>query len=306
MNVCNKIQSGPCLELFKDQSIIFTEYDEGTEPGTFFEIIGGNDPTAYNCLLKAKETYEYHTSRLYEFTSKNGSFEANEIFSNMRTSDHPTIFPFIQEGIVYLIELNITRNTKIIFSLDLYNCRQPSLFMLDNEYALYIWVGWWPVEDAEILQDDINNVDNRAGESRFQQERFEAMSTASAYWKTKCSGSDYEKKAFIISAGFEPTEFITIFPEWTVRDDIAELNGEDGATSSTTTIEEYLSLYKQKTYPLNELLDRKCKLEGINRFKMELYLTENDFEMCLGMKKEEFNNLPLWKKNKLKKEKGLF
>lgn len=178
--------------------------------------------------------------------------------------------------------------------------------MLDNEHALYVWVGWWPVEDTEILQDDLNNdLENRAGESRWQQERFEAMTTASAYWKTKCSGSECEKKAFIISAGFEPVEFISIFPEWIVRDDIAELNGEN-ATSSSTTIAEYLSLFKQKTYPLSELLNRKCKLEGINRFKMELYLSESDFEMCLGMKKEEFDNLPLWKKNKLKKEKGLF
>ena len=193
-----------------------------------------------------------------------------------------------------------------MFVADLYNCRQPALFMLDNEHALYLWIGWWPQEDTEIPADDMNNVDNRAGESRWQQERFETMTTAYDYWRKKCGNTDKIKNAFIISAGFEPIEFISIFPEWIVRDDIAELNGEDGATSSMTTIETYLSLFKQKTYPLSELLDRKCKIEGINRFKMELYLTDEDFVMCLGMNKEEFDLLPLWKKNKLKKEKGLF
>lgn len=96
-NVCNKLQANPCSELFKDKNITFTEYDEGTEPASFFEVLGGNDRSAYNSLLKAKETFEF-TPRLYEFTSKNGSFEANEVISNMRTSDHPTMFPFIQEG----------------------------------------------------------------------------------------------------------------------------------------------------------------------------------------------------------------
>jgi supervillin len=44
----------------------------------------------------------------------------------------------------------------------------------------------------------------------------------------------------------------------------------------------------------------------VNPTKLELYLSDEDFEKCLGVSKAEFNKLPLWKKNKLKKDNGLF
>jgi supervillin len=124
-----------------------------------------------------------------------------EVVPAMRTKDLPTAFPFVQQ--------------------DLYNARQPSLFIVDNGNKVFLWQGWWPVNE------DIDEVDNRACEIRWHLERYEAMQTTLDYWKAKCGDDDkYRKEAFIVSAGYEPVEFQAIFPEWTVHSDVVEINNQ--------------------------------------------------------------------------------
>ena len=53
------------------------------------------------------------------------------------------------------------------------------------------------------------------------------MQTAIDYWKAKCGASEkYRKEAYIVTAGYEPVQFQTIFPEWSVREDIVEINSQ--------------------------------------------------------------------------------
>lgn len=214
-NACNKIKKEKYKEFFQNKSvdIKFKEVIEGTEDNQFFEALGCSDRSLYYTLLNQKESYDF-TPRLFEFTSKNGEFESIEILPNLRTADNHTAFPFLQE--------------------DLYDARQPTIFLLDNQYSLWLWQGWWPRiagsesptnEESDSGSDSVNNIENRAGENRWQLERCEAMQTAIDYWKAKYKENDENlKNAFIISAGFEPKEFQNIFPQWVSKDDIAEIN----------------------------------------------------------------------------------
>jgi hypothetical protein len=53
------------------------------------------------------------------------------------------------------------------------------------------------------------------------------MTTAIDYWKAKCGKDEkYRKEAYIVTAGYEPVEFQAIFPEWSVRDDVVEINSQ--------------------------------------------------------------------------------
>lgn len=215
LSVCSKLCGKKYSEFFATEKIRLREYVEGQESAEFFDAIdGSNDKNSrmiYNSLMDRTEAFDF-TPRMYELTSKNGSFEAIEVVPAMRSGDHYTAFPFVQ--------------------LDLYNSRQPTLFLVDNGYVLYLWQGWWPkntVEEPTSSHDevDVNNIENRAGENRWHLERCEAMQTAIDYWKAKCGHNDkYRREAFIVTAGYEPIEFQTIFPEWAVRDDVVEFNSQ--------------------------------------------------------------------------------
>lgn len=209
LGVCSKICGKKYREMFGSDRIRLREYAEGEESDDFFTGIGGSvdDRTVYNSLAERGESFDF-TPRMYELTSKNGGFEAVEIVPAMRTKDHETAFPFVQQ--------------------DLYNARQPTLFIVDNGYAIYVWQGWWPkIEEDHDEVDDVNNVENRAGENRWHLERCEAMQTAIDYWKGKCGDDEtYRKEAFMVTAGYEPIEFQTIFPEWIVNDDVVEWNSQ--------------------------------------------------------------------------------
>ncbi|XP_050073294.1 supervillin isoform X1 [Anopheles maculipalpis] len=110
---------------------------------------------------------------------------------------------------------------------------------------------------------------------------------------------------FVVWAGLEPLEFIAMFPEWTERDDVAEINVQDGRKSTPQPIYDSLSLLSRKEYPLAVLLERPLP-EGVDPTKLELYLHELDYPEALGLTKPEYDQLPAWKQTKLKKERGLF
>jgi supervillin len=211
LSVCSKLCGKKYSEFFATEKIRLREYVEGQESSEFFTAICGdeNARATYHSLMERVEAFDF-TPRMYELTSKNGSFEAIEVVPGMRNNEHYTAFPFNQS--------------------DLYSARQPTLFLVDNGYALYLWQGWWPknsIEETSQDEVDVNNVENRAGENRWHLERCEAMQTALDYWKAKCGHDDkYRKEAYIVTAGYEPIEFQTIFPEWVVNDEVVEINSQ--------------------------------------------------------------------------------
>ncbi|XP_063701804.1 uncharacterized protein LOC134831897 isoform X2 [Culicoides brevitarsis] len=308
------------------------EQFEGKETLQFMDAIQGTNRHLYNSLMSSTHPYDF-TPRLFHFSSTSGSFGVTEISYQLRMKDKASPYPFSQST--------------------LYNARQPTIFMLDNDHVIWLWFGWWPVEDITTGSDSCDSVptsspnnENRSGVNRWQAERKAAMETAVAYWnakknlsgKTSCcnselssastlsdgdddevdkSSSDKETNAsvaqndkseingFIVWAGLEPTEFKAIFPDWIDRDDIAEINVQDGRHAIATPITAALSHFKCTSYPLATLLERPLP-EGVNPTKLELYLNDEEFESALGMSKTEFSQLSSWKRSKLKKEKGLF
>ncbi|XP_021696384.1 uncharacterized protein LOC5577073 isoform X5 [Aedes aegypti] len=119
-------------------------------------------------------------------------------------------------------------------------------------------------------------------------------------WRTQS-----EINGYVVWAGLEPLEFIAMFPDWEQRDDVAEINVQDGRKSAPQPIASSLSLLSRKEYPLSVLLERPLP-EGVDPTKLELYLHEQDYPEGLGLTKAEFDQLPAWKQTKLKKERGLF
>lgn len=207
-NACSNIIEKNYHEFSQCNHIMLREYCEGQETEEFFKAFGGkiSNRTIYNSLIHHDESFDF-TPRMYELTSKNGGFEAIEVVPGLRTENLSTAFPFVQQ--------------------DLYNARQPTLFIVDAGYSIYLWQGWWPRAEEVTDQDeiDISSIENRAGENRWHLEKCEAMETTIEYWKAKCGDDEkYRNECYFVTAGYEPMEFQTIFPEWIVNESVIDIN----------------------------------------------------------------------------------
>ncbi|XP_041423327.1 supervillin isoform X9 [Xenopus laevis] len=271
----NKIKEGCPLEagLHSSSKVTIYECDEGSEPPAFWDALGRRDRKAYDCMLQDPGKFNF-TPRLFSLSSSSGEFTASEI---LYPSRHPNVvnsMPFLQE--------------------DLYAASQPALFLVDNHHEVYLWQGWWPSE----------NIITGSARIRWDSDRKSAMETVLRY----CKGKNIKKppKSYLIHAGLEPLTFTNMFPSWDHREDIAQITEKDADVSNQIIlVEDVLAKLCKRIYPLADLLARPLP-EGVDPLKLELYLSDKDFEVALEMTREEYNALPPWKQVNTKKAKGLF
>uniref|UniRef100_A0A6M2DJ20 Putative actin regulatory gelsolin/villin family n=1 Tax=Xenopsylla cheopis TaxID=163159 RepID=A0A6M2DJ20_XENCH len=284
-----KLQNSKPMDVFSSaKKVALSEVTEGNESTAFLEALGGCNRKLYVSMIKSTtNTFDY-TPRLFHLSSISGTFEPAEILCPLRHESLNTPFPFSQR--------------------DLYCVSQPAIFLLDNESALWLWQGWWPVSkdkdddpDATLLGSDQTG----SGAVRWQAERRAAMQTAVDYWKCK-HGSAKDVKGYLVWAGLEPLEFTNLFPVWQDRDDIAEINMKEGKKAGEpVSLQAELSQLTCSTYHPDILLQRPLPV-GVDPTRLELYLEPRYFKELLGLTQEEFNELPTWKQTNVKKEKGLF
>ncbi|XP_043823182.1 supervillin isoform X10 [Dromiciops gliroides] len=271
----NKIKEQCPLEagLHSSSKVTIHECDEGSEPLGFWDALGRKDRKAYDCMLQDPGKFNF-TPRLFILSSSSGDFSATEFMYPARAPSVVNSMPFLQE--------------------DLYSAPQPALFLVDNHHEVYLWQGWWPVE---------NKITGSA-RIRWANDRKCAMETVLQY----CKGKNVKKppKSYLLHAGLEPLTFTNMFPSWEHREDIAEITEMDAEVSNQIIlVEDVLAKLCKTVYPLADLLARPLP-EGVDPLKLEIYLTDEDFELALDMTREEYSMLPSWKQVNLKKAKGLF
>ncbi|XP_051857642.1 supervillin isoform X13 [Antechinus flavipes] len=271
----NKIKEQCPLEagLHSSSKVTIHECDEGSEPLGFWDALGRKDRKAYDCMLQDPGKFNF-TPRLFILSSSSGDFSATEFMYPARDPSVVNSMPFLQE--------------------DLYSAPQPALFLVDNHHEVYLWQGWWPIE---------NKITGSA-RIRWANDRKCAMETVLRY----CKGKNVKKppKSYLLHAGLEPLTFTNMFPSWEHREDIAEITEMDAEVSNQIIlVEDVLAKLCKTVYPLADLLARPLP-EGVDPLKLEIYLTDEDFEIALEMTREEYSMLPSWKQVNLKKAKGLF
>ncbi|XP_074508276.1 supervillin isoform X16 [Sebastes fasciatus] len=260
--------------LHSSSNVTIHECDEGMEPLGFWEALGRKDRKAYDCMLQDPGKFNF-TPRLFQLSSTSGDFVANEFFHPSRAPDLVSSLPFLQE--------------------DLYNApQQPALFLVDNFHEVYLWQGWWP-QDSESTG---------SARIRWDADRKCAMETVLQYCKEK--NEKKPQKSYLIHAGLEPLTFTNMFPSWEHREDVAEITEREAEVcNQIILVEDVLARLCQNTFPLAQLQGRPLP-EGVDPLRLEIYLSDQDFEKALEMKREEYEGLPGWKQVNLKKSKGLF
>ncbi|XP_068590846.1 supervillin isoform X3 [Cebidichthys violaceus] len=260
--------------LHSSSKVTIHECDEGVEPPGFWEALGRKDRKAYDCMLQDPGKFNF-TPRLFQLSSTSGDFVAIEFFHPSIAADLVCSLPFLQE--------------------DLYNApQQPVLFLVDNFHEVYLWQGWWP-QDSESTG---------SARIRWDSDRKCAMETVLQYCKEK--NEKKPQKSYLIHAGLEPLTFTNMFPSWEHREDVAEITEREAEVcNQIILVEDVLAQLCQNAFPLAQLQARPLP-EGVDPLRLEIYLSDQDFEKALEMTREEYEGLPGWKQVNLKKAKGLF
>ncbi|XP_075465787.1 villin-1 [Ascaphus truei] len=241
---------------------------EGQEPSEFWLALGGKSQYANSKRLQ-EETLEI-SPRLFECSNQTGTFVATEIAD------------FNQDD------------------LD-----EDDVFLLDTWDQVFFWIG----KDAN------------------ETEKKEAAFTVQEYLKSHPSARDLNTPIIVVKQGYEPPTFTGWFLAWdpfkwsntkSYEDLKSELGDPntfeqfsleltstqlDSFTSQTSFLAQPL-----RTYPAEELIDKTTEElpEGVNPTRKEEYLSSADFTAIFAMSPNDFKALPDWKKQNIKKAKGLF
>ncbi|XP_073401495.1 villin-1 [Dendrobates tinctorius] len=241
---------------------------EGQEPSEFWLALGGK--SQYASSKRLQEEVPDITPRLYECSNQTGTFRATEI-SDFHQDD-----------------------------LD-----EDDVFLLDAWDQVFLWIG----KDAN------------------ESEKRDAAVTAQEYLKSHPGSRDVNTPIIVVKQGFEPPTFTGWFHAWdpfkwentkSYEQLKAELGNEESIDQfssefNKTPLESFTSQTNLgslvlQTYPADALLNKAPDElpTGVDPSRKEEYLNNEDFTAIFGISRSEFQALPDWKKQTLKKAKGLF
>ncbi|XP_057303795.1 advillin-like isoform X2 [Hydractinia symbiolongicarpus] len=178
-----------------------------------------------------------------------------------------------------------------IFNFTQSDMEYDDIMLLDTHDSIFIWVG-----------KDSNTVEKK-----------EAMRTAIEYVKSDPAGRDPDRvQIMVVKQGFEPPQMTGCFPSWddnvfahgkSYEELKRELNDEN---AGVTFVQEELSKFSfDRKYPLKVLQQEEVP-EGVDPTRKEYYLSPEEFHEVFGMSLNQYEGIPQWKKDILKKKFSLF
>ncbi|NXU82107.1 VILI protein, partial [Oreotrochilus melanogaster] len=240
---------------------------EGQETPEFWVALGGKSQYANNKRLQ--EENSSMSPRLFECSNKTGTFLATEIVD------------FTQDDL-----------------------EENDVYLLDTWDQVFFWIG------------------NGANKS----EKEAAAVMVQEYLRNHPSGRDLDTPIIVVKQGHEPPTFTGWFMAWDPlnwadrksyevlkaelgdESSLGQLTSVSGTGQEVFTATTTLLPEKLETFPLDVLVNTAAEdlPRGVDPSRKECHLSDRDFEAVFGMKRSAFGNLPLWKQQKLKKDKGLF
>ncbi|NXB88091.1 VILI protein, partial [Vidua chalybeata] len=240
---------------------------EGQETPEFWLALGGK--SQYASSKRLQEENPSVPPRLFECSNKTGTFLATEIID------------FTQDDL-----------------------EESDVYLLDTWDQVFLWLG------------------KGANES----EKEAAAVMAQEYLRSHPSGRDLDTPIIVVKQGYEPPTFTGWFLAWdplnwddkksyeTLRAELGDESSLGQLTSVLTSRQEVFTASttlvpaKLETFPLDVLVNTAAEdlPRGVDPSRKEDHLSNADFQAVFGMSRSAFSSLPLWKQQKLKKDKGLF
>ncbi|NWI33080.1 VILI protein, partial [Sula dactylatra] len=202
----------------------------------------------------------------------------------------------------------------------------PRLFECSNKTGTFLATEIVDFTQDDLEEDDVYLLDIQdqvffwIGKDANESEKEASAVMVQEYLRSDPSGRDVDTPIIVVKQGHEPPTFTGWFLAWDPLkwDDKksyealkAELGDESSLgqlTSELTSKQEVFTTAttllpdKLETFPLDVLVNTSAEdlPRGVDPSRKE------DFQAVFSMSRSAFGNLPLWKQQKLKKDKGLF
>ncbi|XP_050309860.1 villin-like protein quail [Anthonomus grandis grandis] len=174
-----------------------------------------------------------------------------------------------------------------------------NVMILDTNTALYIWIGKLSPREEQRL----------------------SIQTALHYLQTDPSNRDMNMTVIQIKQGKEPPTFTGFFPSWDKKmwkyyKTFAKMRLEIEMTNTDVKVQNGNLTHNNsdngdfdhyEKYPINILKEANDRLPSrVDSLNKELHLTHDDFVYLFKMSYKEFERMPKWKQQEMKKRVGLF
>jgi len=126
------------------------------------------------------------------------------------------------------------------------------------------------------------------------------MDTACEYVQLAPDDRPKDSPIWMLKSGEEPYVFTTHFHGW----DYTKRKVPVSFNSGLSSVRDALAQYNRK-FTYDELVEKKYP-KGIDTSRLEDYLNDDEFEKVFEMSLEEFQKQPLWKRQNVKRDLGLY
>ena len=231
-------------------------------------VVEGQEKNSFWEMLGGKENYfSEKVAREEEINGEPRLFHVSNASGNIRVDE---IVEFTQQDLL-----------------------DEDIMLLDSTHSIFVWVGY---------------LSNRT-------ERTQAITIAKEYLETCPIQRDPDTPIIIIKQGREPIDFIGYFGFWdeTLWADLEELYGEaaeeiaedEPVIINGNHIEESVHAPGFLSYAV--LSSSECPgPDSVDPARKEDYLSDAEFIKVFDMNRDDFESLPNWKKQNLKKKVNLF
>uniref|UniRef100_A0AAX7V8Z9 HP domain-containing protein n=1 Tax=Astatotilapia calliptera TaxID=8154 RepID=A0AAX7V8Z9_ASTCA len=196
----------------------------------------------------------------------------------------------------------------------------PRLFECSNQTGRFKITEVDDFAQCDLDEDDVMLLDTWEelflwiGNSSYEYETKEALNSARDYLRTHPAGRDPDTPIIFVKQGYEPPTFTGWFNAWDPHKwsvnffprPSSPTRPQSGMSSSSASS---LSSSGAGKFFDPELLVNKTPdelPEGVDPTQKEDYLSDLDFENLLSTTRADFQRLPKWRQNDLKKKAGIF
>jgi len=199
--------------------------------------------------------------------------------------------------------------------------REPRLFQCTNAVGYFKVEEIFDYDQEDLIEEDVMILDTYAevfvwvGKGANAEEKKKALETAVEYIKQDKSGRTIQDTiTIVLNQGFEPPNFTCHFFAWDANkwsqgktyDQLkAEIAASNGAPIAEVNVSDALKKISGTVYTYDQLTAVTLP-EGVDATIKEQYLSDAEFQKIFGISKSEFNAMPKWKSNGLKKKANLY
>ncbi|NXD78699.1 VILI protein, partial [Halcyon senegalensis] len=202
----------------------------------------------------------------------------------------------------------------------------PRLFECSNKTGTFLATEIVDFTQDDLEEDDVYLLDTWdqvffwVGKGANESEKEAAAVMVQEYLQSHPSGRDLDTPIIVVKQGYEPPTFTGWFLAWdplnwadkksyeTLRAELGDESSLGQLTSAFISTQEVFTATtpllpnKVEIFPVDVLVNTSAEdlPRGVDPSRKE------DFEDVFGMNRSAFGSLPLWKQQKLKKDKGLF